>query len=277
MGDGGFHIHRRRSRNLLWRLLIGLALLVPAGGSAQWDVPVKLVLTGQTPDDRQVTGLADPVAAHDAVSLDAVRTNVYAHTSVNGSTALIGQLTPAPEGYSAGMVVTIIPTQTNTEAATLELNGLGPRFIVKTGNVPLMAGDLQPDMPARLIYDGTYFLLISATHIQCPSGYTSPHHDLCIQNEPQAAATFFNAASTCIGQGARLCTLSEWSRACHVLSGFFDTVLEAEWVDHAANYSTGAKLVGVGIDGGEAVGAGCDFGGQNTPITPARFRCCIDR
>ena len=244
---------------------------------AQWELPVPLNLTGANPNDRQVNGLTTPAASSDAVSLNAARELVYARTTVTGNTALLGQLTPSLAAYIPGMLVTIIPTLANAAAPTLDLNGLGPHFIVKPGNIPLLAGDLRPGIPVRVAFNGTYSVLASATHIPCPTGYSSPHHALCIQAEPQAAATFYSAASICVEQGARLCTISEWSHACHMLSGFFATVSEAEWVDHAANYNSGAKLVGVGIDGGEAVGSGCNFGGQNTPTTPARFRCCIDR
>lgn len=269
---------RRMANTSLYRRSASAVLLVLAfAGHGQWELPGPIILTGQAPDDRQVIGLEAPVAAGDAVSVDAVRTQAYARATVTGTTALIGELVPAPSEYTAGMVVTVIPAAANTEATTLELNGLGPRFIVKQENTPLRVGDLRPGVPVRLIFDGTYFQLVSATHLPCPSGYSSPHHGLCIENDPRTTATFFNAVSACVEQGARLCTLSEWSRACHVLPGFFGTVLEAEWVDHAANYSNGAKLVGVGIDAEGNVGSGCDFGGQNTPSTPARFRCCIDR
>lgn len=269
----------RRTGALLLNALLTAMLLFHVGSSpAQWDIPVPLELTGEVPSDRQVIGPADPVEANDAVSLDAARMNVYARTSVNGSASLIGQLIPVPEAYTAGMIVTILPTQVSSEAATLDLNGLGPRFIVKTGGIPLAAGDLQPGMPARLIFDGQYFQLISASLLRCPSGYTAVHRSYCIADRSQNAATFFDAALACTAQGARLCTISEWNHACHILPGFFATVLEAEWVDHAANSANGAKLVGYGINGADnEPGSGCDHGGQNLPTVPFRYRCCTVR
>lgn len=254
-----------------------LLVLTSSYAVAQLELPAELVLSSPNVDNRQVIGLADPVSPTDAVSLDAARTNVYARTTVSGSASLLGQLTPAPTSYSIGLSVIIVPNENNAQAATLELNGLGPRFIVKTGDVPLSTGDLRAGVPAHLIFDGQHFQLISATHFLCPGGYTGVHQNYCIADQPQAAATFFQANTTCIAQGARLCSIAEWSHACLLIPAFFGTVSEAEWVDHAANNTNGAKLVGVGIDGGEAVGAGCNFGGQNQPTVPFRFRCCVDR
>lgn len=245
---------------------------------AQLNVGSTLVLSGETLEDRQVTGLNLPVEASDAVSLGALRNTSMNAVSVEGSSILTGDLVPAPSAYTAGMIITVVPNAAIADGATIDLNGLGPRSIVRPGGVPIGSGDLRIGMPARMIYDGTRFQLVSATHLPCATGYTVANERYCIADQPLPAATFFDAITTCAEQGARLCTISEWSHACRSIPGFFATVTEAEWVDHAANNNTGAKLVGFGIDGGEGgQGSGCEYGGQVVPTTPYRFRCCSNR
>lgn len=259
-------------------LVCGALLFRTGEATAQWDLPARLELTGPAAQDRQVKGIAAPMAPNDAVSLDAARRTTYSRSLVSGSASLTGQLSPAPSAYTTGMLVTIIPSQPNDEEATLDLNGLGPRPIVKTGNVPLAARDLLPGIAARLVYDGTCFQLLSASHLPCPPAHTAVSSTYCIEDAPHDAATFFTAAASCTAQGGRLCTISEWSSACSSIPTFFGTVITAEWVDHAANNANGAKLVGVGEDGGGiGAGAGCVFGGQSPPQTPFRYRCCTNR
>lgn len=270
------HGHRRNTFPGLLACAWMASICYPACG--QWELPVPLELTGTSSTDRQVTGLADPLDARDAMNLDATRTLATMMTTVSGSTAIIGALTPAPSAYSVGMVVVVVPVEPNEAGATLELNGLGPKFMVKTGGVPLAAGDLRANVPSRFIYDGERFQLISSTPLPCPAGFSSAGRSFCIADGTLAAANFFNAISGCASLGARLCTISEWSHACFRLPGFLATVTEPEWVDHAANGNTGAKLVGVGIDGDQPVlGTGCNFGGQDLPTMPHTYRCCSTR
>lgn len=257
-------------------LIATLLAATPAVG--QLEVPTRIILNGSASEDRQLTGLSSPVASSDGMSLGAVRSNATTLTTVTGTSAFVGSLTPPLAEYSTGMVVTIIPSQMNASAVTLELNGLGPRFIVNGAVQPLAAGDLRPGIPAHLLYDGTYFQLVSSTQLPCRDGYSAVNLAYCIEDSTSSSATFFQAISDCAGRGARLCTISEWSRACTHLPGFLNTVVEAEWVDHAANNTNGAKLVGYGINGEDNVlNFGCDHGGQNQPTVPYRYRCCTNR
>jgi hypothetical protein len=142
----------------------------------------------------------------------------------------------------------------------------------------LDAGDLQPDVPARLIYDGERFQLVSAIQLPCKAGFSAVNKAYCIADSAAEAATFFAATNLCATQGGRLCTFSEWAYACRSMTGFLATVGSAEWVDHAANYTNGAKLVGAGIDGEVAQpGVGCTYGGLDLPTNPYRYRCCTTR
>lgn len=246
--------------------------------NAQLNVPTSISLSGDAPADRRITGLADPSAPDAAVSAAAERNTSMNHTAVSGNGAYLGDISPTPSAYTIGMVVTITPAFTNLAAPTLDLNGLGPRPILTGTGLPLDSATLMPDVPNRLVYDGSGFQLLSSAHRGCPPGFQSPTREYCISEEPLDALTFFSAADQCASLGGRLCTLSEWAYACARSSDFLPTVLAGEWVDHAANNENAAKLAGYGdIGDPPQLGIGCNTGGHRIPSLTAPFRCCTNR
>lgn len=265
-----------RSSKLFLVLSTSAVCAIPC--HAQLEIPGPIVLDSPVSEERQIKGLADPLVPDAAMSLDAARATTTSFTFLQGSASMTGTLVPTPQAYVAGMAITVVPTLTNEAAATVDLNGLGPRFIVKQGNVVLAAGELEPQVPVRVMYDGEYFQLISSVQLQCPEGLSAVTKEYCISDNAVEATSYFTAAAQCAAQGTRLCTISEWAFACRSMPGFLATVQEAEWVDHAANYTNGAKLVGAGIDGEDvASGTGCAFGGQDVPTSNHKYRCCANR
>jgi hypothetical protein len=247
--------------------------------SAQWEVPVRLELTGPAAGQRQVIGLAAPSATDAAVSLEALRSQAANRTEVSGVEVLTGELHPAPTAWQVGMIVSIVPTTAHAAAPLLALNGSPPLPIVDALGTPLPANTLRPGVPVRLLFDGSRFVLAGSAGTSCPANYTASAARLCIADSSAPAMTFYEANLHCHQQGARLCTMGEWSAACRTIPGFFATVPEAEWVDHAANLTETAKYMGHGQDGqNPATGQGCDFGGYAPAATGQfRVRCCMDR
>lgn len=74
-------------------------------------------------------------------------------------------LTPAPGQYSDGLLVAFKVLNANTGPATLNVNALGAQAVLKYGNVPLDAGDWQPEqivvvryqLDANLVPAGTVY------------------------------------------------------------------------------------------------------------------------
>jgi hypothetical protein len=256
-----------------------LLALVPAW--AQWDVPVRIEMGGDQDAHRQITGLADPNAPDAAVSHAAARATTMAYAEATGTDALWAELHPVPGGYAPGMAVTIVPVSANHAGATLDLNGLGAMPIVKWGSVPLDSADLQPSVPARLVYDGTRFQLISSTYINCPAGFKPIGSNFCIQETGIGTGNFFTAVNSCAAMNARLCTFSEWVQACRLDPGFVGTLSEAEWVDHAANDGGSAKRVGYGSigsgDGSPGTAPSCVHGTSTAASGLGGIRCCRNR
>lgn len=245
---------------------------------AQWDVPVRVVLNGDQEVDRQVLGLSAPQEASAGMSVDAVRDQRATFTTVTGTSLLSGALVPSPTAYLPGMIVTIIPAETNAPGAQLDLNGLGAQPMVKAGGLPLDSADLLAGAPARLIHDGSRFHLIGEAFIPCPAGFHVGGREYCIEDSSRSDTTFYWAARRCRDSDARLCTFSEWTHACRSDSSFFLTVLDYEWIDSGANDTNDAKTVGNGGDGlGGPSFISCEHGGTTLPTTSRRYRCCTSR
>lgn len=63
--------------------------------------------------------------------------------------------------YTDGIVIYWIPSNTNTGASTINVNGLGPVAITNQDGSPLYLGQLQANQVALIIYKGTGFVLVA--------------------------------------------------------------------------------------------------------------------
>lgn len=70
-------------------------------------------------------------------------------------------LDPAPSAYTAGMLVHFKSNFNITGPATLNVNGLGVKSLVKEGNTSLGGGDIIDGQVVSAIYDGSNFQLLS--------------------------------------------------------------------------------------------------------------------
>lgn len=80
-----------------------------------------------------------------------------------GTDAYAITLSPAPTSYTNGMVVYFKANTANTGTATINVNGLGAKTIVKGVNTTLDNGDISANQLSTLIYDGTNFVLQSVS------------------------------------------------------------------------------------------------------------------
>jgi hypothetical protein len=255
-----------------------IVLLTGLAAHAQLEMPVRVVMNGTAEEQRQITGLADPASTDAAVSAGAARAGTVSFCHSTGTTTLSGDLFPPPTAYTVGMFVTLLPEQANHANATLDLNGLGERPIVKWGRLPLDSADISAGTPARLIYDGERFLLMNNTTRPCKTGYLTASAYTCVDTLIRSAVNFYEAVSTCHAAGARLCSMGEWMNACLSLPSFLPSLVAQEWVDDAANSASDAKVMGTGYNGSDPVNTfGCKYGSTTNPIAPNKYRCCHTR
>lgn len=74
-------------------------------------------------------------------------------------------LSPIPTSYYTGMVIVYLPLAANTGSSTINVNGLGNKNIFAYG-AALVGAELQTNVPAELIYDGTQFQFINPNDSQ---------------------------------------------------------------------------------------------------------------
>jgi hypothetical protein len=92
-----------------------------------------------------------------------IQNDAYNYTaSTTAANTYTATLSPAPTSYTAGMRVPVKFTNANTGAATINLNSLGAKSIVKPDGTALSSsGEIAAGMIALLIYDGTNFQLLN--------------------------------------------------------------------------------------------------------------------
>ena len=70
-------------------------------------------------------------------------------------------LSPAPAAYATGLIVILKANTANTGAASVNVNSLGAKTIVKRLNTTLANSDILAGMFCYLIYDGTNFVILN--------------------------------------------------------------------------------------------------------------------
>lgn len=91
-----------------------------------------------------------------------IGTEIYAADSV-GTDAYTITLVPAISAYTTGMIVNFKAGTANTGNATLNVNGLGAKNILKNFNQTLATNDIAIGQIVTVIYDGTQFQMQSQT------------------------------------------------------------------------------------------------------------------
>jgi hypothetical protein len=93
--------------------------------------------------------------------------------TVAGTNTITAVMTPALTAYSAGMGVVFTPANNTTGAATININALGAKSIVRGDGTALESGDLQASTIHALVYDGTNFVVLNPLSFSLVNGTLS--------------------------------------------------------------------------------------------------------
>lgn len=97
-------------------------------------------------------------------------------SAVAGADTITASLNPAITAYISGQRFTFLPASTNTTAATLNVNGIAAKSIVKgAAGIALVAGDLTAGVPATVVYNGTSFYLQNTLDTGISPTWTGTH------------------------------------------------------------------------------------------------------
>jgi microcystin-dependent protein len=103
-------------------------------------------------------------AFRDATGWGTLRlTSVAGTNTITAGVAAQGSVTMAPTAYSTGQRFTFTPANTNTGAATLNVDSIGAKNIYLNG-VALVGYELRTNCPVTVEYDGTQFKVIAGAH-----------------------------------------------------------------------------------------------------------------
>lgn len=91
----------------------------------------------------------------------ALKSSIYVGIDAGANDSYVIVATPAPTSYTTGMVVIFKANTVNTGAASVNVNGLGVKTIVKRVNTVLANGDIPALSFKMLVYDGTNFTLLN--------------------------------------------------------------------------------------------------------------------
>lgn len=140
--------------------------------------------------------------------------------SVAGTNTITGSMSPALTAYATGMIVVFTPANNTTGAATININSLGARSIVKGDGTALESGDLQASTSHVLVYDGTNFVCLNPLSFNLTNGTLSGTLSVTGALTLNGALTTDNSSADEVGfkglpqstQNAYTCVLSDAGR-----------------------------------------------------------------
>lgn len=108
------------------------------------------------------TGVGDAAARTQYASAGQVQDGTLQHlTSPSGSNTITATAPLAMIAYAAGQRFSFIPAASNTGAATLNINSIGAKSILRNGSMALVGGELPINSVVLVEYDGTQFQLLT--------------------------------------------------------------------------------------------------------------------
>lgn len=108
-----------------------------------------------------------------SVAIEAQVNRVKYLNSVAGTNTITASMTPALTAYSAGMIVVATPANNTTGAATINIDSVGAKSIVRGDGAALESGDMQASTAHVLVYDGTNFVCLNPLSFSLVNGTLS--------------------------------------------------------------------------------------------------------
>jgi hypothetical protein len=156
----------------------------------------------------KLTGLGAGSNATDSAQYGQLQAGATTIATVTGTDTLTGSLTPAIAAYATGNLFSFVAANTNTGAATINLNSLGAKSITKAGTTALAAGDIVSNRIYLIEYDGTRFQLLNPTNVAVTGIVPPIYGGTGIANNAASTLTISgNFASTLTVTGTTAITL----------------------------------------------------------------------
>lgn len=213
---------------------------------AQVNLSKPVILSNADPSERRVEGLATAADNSALITVDDARAGRYHWAQASGTgAAIILQTQPACGAYTNGLELRFMPAASGAGRVSVDVDGLGVRYLYRTDGLNPGLGELVPGRIATMIYADTAFFLQDRPRAGCPPDFYDVNGQYCIQRNDTLYMSIFNANKWCSDRGARLCSWGEYIHACSVhqtaMEGMFN---EWEWVDDTSDHTHTAVQVG---------------------------------
>lgn len=109
----------------------------------------------------KVNGLATLLNAKATTASLNTKMNIWYAADAQANDSYVITLSPIPASYTTGMMIVFKAATANTTGATLNINSLGVKNIIKRVSTTLATGDILQGMLCWLVYDGTNFVLLN--------------------------------------------------------------------------------------------------------------------
>ena len=109
------------------------------------------------------TGMGAGSATTDSANIAQVQNSFGSFLTVAGTDTITASVSPSLTAYAAGQMFAFVAANTNTDAVTINISGLGAKAITKTGNTALSAGDITANYLFVIVYDGTQFQVVGVS------------------------------------------------------------------------------------------------------------------
>jgi hypothetical protein len=207
-------------------------------------------------NSQKITGLGAATLADDAVKASQVQSGALVNLgSVSGVDTITATALPTLAAYGTRQHFIFTPAGTNTTAATINIDGLGAKSIVKGSAVALVAGDLLAAVPALCIYNGTNVVLLNPQSIPLTAaGLLAALLTVDGSGSTLDADLFKGSATIAIGNGGTGATTAATARTA---LGVTATGADSAYAlaSTAALQSTTISVSGTGLSGGGSLAA----------------------
>jgi hypothetical protein len=234
---------------ILKKTIFLIVALFWAGISTYSQVQInKRILFDSVNTNRTIEGI---VLAYDSTS--GIPYSAYLKTSLNYIENQTGDSTlnihlPTPLAfYPEGFELFIHATTPNPGVLFLKIDNLNKVEVRKSDSLKLLANEIVKDQIFKVIYTGTYFMLVSPSALKCPTGFVNVNDNFCIEPDERAATTYLSAVDSCFSINAHLCTWGQWYYACQKTSlGLLNMTNNYEYIDDTSDHSNTVLISGNG-------------------------------
>lgn len=250
--------------------ITAFTLMLATHLSAQVVIDRPVQFTG-APSDRVIIGLAPPLTASAAITVEASLAGKahWAQATLEGSSVALTPSLPSSDVRDGQLLRFIAPAELY-DSLTLACTGQPTFPLLRPDGARIARGQVHSGTLCEVVHMNSTWVLMNAPEHGCPPGTVSVNDRLCVEIAGAENMTYYPANDRCVGMGGQLCTWGEFYLACTSVGTQLTGSLGAwEWLDDSSNHAHSA------VQAGMTACTAQRWGNPVNPIFQARSRCCF--